>query len=295
MTDFENRRLGLLMGSYCADALALGVHWIYDTEKLSKKFGYVDGYHAPGRDSYHPRKQAGEQSHVGDQGLCLAAFLRRSGAWNPEQFMVAWMSIWPGYSDYFDHATKSTLQNVEAGKALTEAGSDSSELAGPARIAPLVAQLADQTEDVLIKAAVEQTLLTHASAEAEEAAVFLAMASHRLLHGADLKETIRTTAPAWAYAKAEAVLNKDTIQAIDALGQSCSISAALPAVIYLVLKQGNNLPKALSENAMAGGDNCARGLALGMLLGAAHGIDALPTSWIDQLVSASDLRALVTE
>jgi ADP-ribosylglycohydrolase len=34
---------------------------------------------------------------------------------------------------------------------------------------------------------------------------------------------------------------------------------------------------------MAGGDNCARALVLGMLLGAAHGSAAIPVEWQKQL------------
>jgi ADP-ribosylglycohydrolase len=39
---------------------------------------------------------------------------------------------------------------------------------------------------------------------------------------------------------------------------------------------------------MAGGDNCARGLALGILLGAANGISSIPERWVNEL-NAHDL------
>lgn len=96
-----------------------------------------------------------------------------------------------------------------------------------------------------------------------------------------------------AFSKAKSVLEKDTVEAIAELGQSCSIQSALPAVLYLVLKHGNDLPKAFSENAMAGGDNCARGLALGMLLGAEHGVQAIPGNWIDKLSAKENLESLL--
>ena len=44
---------------------------------------------------------------------------------------------------------------------------------------------------------------------------------------------------------------------------------------------------------MAGGDNCARGLALGLLLGATNGISSIPEHWTDQLNAASDVDALI--
>jgi ADP-ribosylglycohydrolase len=41
--------------------------------------------------------------------------------------------------------------------------------------------------------------------------------------------------------------------------------------------------EALSANAMLGGDSAARGLMLGLLMGARHGADAFSAGWTDQL------------
>ncbi|MEM1222984.1 MAG: ADP-ribosylglycohydrolase family protein [Verrucomicrobiota bacterium] len=293
MTNFQQKRIGLLFGSFVADALSLGVHWIYDVKELSQKFGYIDRYYAPGVDSYHPKKEAGDQGHVGDQALCLNNFFVEKGEWNQAAFMEAWTKMWAGYEDYFDHATKTTLANLETGKPLTEAASNSSELAGPARITPLVAFLANESEATVVQAAVEQTVITHHSPEAIATSEFLARASYQILHGAELKSTLETTAPEWALEKAKAVIDLDAIAAIAQLGQSCSIEKALPAVIYLALKFGDDIPKAFSENAMAGGDNCARALSLGMLLGATHGAHAIPGHWISQLRARRELKGLL--
>ncbi|MEM8868580.1 MAG: ADP-ribosylglycohydrolase family protein [Verrucomicrobiota bacterium] len=293
MTDFQKRRAGLLFGSFTADALSLGVHWIYNTDELSQKFGYIDRYYTPGAESYHPKKRAGAQGHVGDQALCLNQYLVRTGTWEATAFMEDWIAIWPNYDDYFDHATKATLANMDKGLSLTELGSNSSELAGPARIAPVMALLADGPQTTAVQAAIEQTTLTHHSPQAIEAAAFLARACYQLLHGADISETLETTAPPWALNKAKAVLNLDPIPAVAKLGLSCPIEKALPAVLYLSLKFQDDLPKAFSENAMAGGDNCARALALGMLLGAANGIDAVPGDWLNQLIAKPELDRLI--
>ena len=63
----SDKRLGLVLGSWIGDAISLGVHWIYDTDVLEAKFGYIDQYQAPEKDSYHPHKCAGQLGHVGDQ------------------------------------------------------------------------------------------------------------------------------------------------------------------------------------------------------------------------------------
>ena len=288
MNDLTNKQSGLLFGSYSADALSLGVHWIYDTNELAQKHGRVNKYKAPGADSYHPHKQAGDQGHVGDQSLCLLKFLVREKKWCPSGFMDDWLGIWPDYNDYIDGATKSTLANVQNRQDKTQGGSDSVEIAGPARIAPLISYLAHSTEEEVVRASVEQTILTHRSSEAEESATFLAKAGYRLIHGANLLDTLNEIAPEWALKKATSVLSENTVDAIGKLGPACSISSALPSVLYLALKYGDNTETAFIENAMAGGDNCARGLALGMLLGAANGLPSIPERWVNEL-NAHDL------
>jgi ADP-ribosylglycohydrolase len=59
------------------------------------------------------------------------------------------------------------------------------------------------------------------------------------------------------------------------------------------MKHGDDTETAFTENAMAGGDNCARGLALGILLGAANGISSIPKHWVDELNASSHLDELI--
>ena len=289
MNDLTNKQSGLLFGSYCADALSLGVHWIYDANELAQKHGRITHYKPPGTDSYHPHKQAGDQGHVGDQALCLLNFLLKEQIWDPWGFMDDWLGMWPDYNDYIDGATKTTLANIQNQTDKTQGGSDSVEIAGPARIAPLIVFLSNSSENEVVKAAVEQTMLTHRSKEAEESAIFLAKAGYRLMHGANLLDTLNETAPAWAREKADGVLSENSVDAISKLGPACSISSALPSVLYLALKYEDDIENALTENAMAGGDNCARGLVLGMLLGAANGMTSIPNHWVENLKARTDL------
>ena len=289
MNDLTNKQSGLLFGSYCADALSLGVHWIYDANELAQKHGRITHYKPPGTDSYHPHKQAGDQGHVGDQALCLLNFLLKEQIWDPWGFMDDWLGMWLEYNDYIDGATKTTLANIQNQTDKTQGGSDSVEIAGPARIAPLIVFLSNSSENKVVKAAVEQTMLTHRSKEAEESAIFLAKAGYRLMHGANLLDTLNETAPAWAREKADGVLSENSVDAISKLGPACSISSALPSVLYLALKYEDDIENALTENAMAGGDNCARGLVLGMLLGAANGMTSIPNHWVENLKARTDL------
>ena len=73
----------------------------------------------------------------------LASALAEEGKWSKETFMRKWIELWSDYTDYFDHATKTTLANLQRGVDPCEAASNSSELAGPARVAPLISFLAE--------------------------------------------------------------------------------------------------------------------------------------------------------
>lgn len=47
----------MVLASFAADSLALGVHWIYNTHVIDKKFGRVEHYIKPERPTYHPTKK----------------------------------------------------------------------------------------------------------------------------------------------------------------------------------------------------------------------------------------------
>lgn len=290
--DLSSRLAGMLQGSFIAESISLGVHWIYDPALIVKKHGRVSGYLAPGAESYHPHKQAGEQGHAGDQALRLLTFLQREQRWEAAAFLADWQAMWPTYNDYVDKATKGTLANLQAGATPATSGAPSDELAGPARIAPLMAFFADKPESEAVTAAIEQTVITHRSPETIECAEFLARATHRLMHGGGLQSVISETAPAWALKAADSATGAD---AIGQLGRACPIPQALPAVLWLVRHHGNDFAQATIENAMAGGDNCARALALGMLLGAAHGIEAIPAAWREGLKAKAQLERACEE
>ena len=146
-----------------------------------------------------------------------------------------------------------------------------------------------------------QTALTHASPLALDTAEFIARAIFLLLRGVSIPSALRTTAdlafktlPASHYLqRAEATAGQPTAEAVEELGQSCPLDKALPAVFAILLRHGDDLETALIENVMAGGDSAARGLVLGMMLGAAHGQRAIPPRWIESLEARSRMASFL--
>jgi ADP-ribosylglycohydrolase len=299
----RDRVEGLLSGSLIGDALALGAHWVYDQQELQRDFGRVTDFLDPRPDSYHPTKKKGQQTHYGDQALTLMASLTAHGGFQEAAFAQDWRRMWVGYRDYFDHATKQTLENLQAGVPATSAGSDSNELGGAARIAPLLAMLVltDEPVESAVLEARAQTRLTHRSKLAGDAAELLTRIVLGLFAGGTLPEMIAQAA-AGSYDELDMRSILDRVQqtrslevkaAALSLGLACPVPQALPTLLMLLDRCDGNFETAIIENVMAGGDNAARGLALGMILGAVHGKSRIPDRWLQGLAAAPGADAFL--
>merc|ERR1719181_1046397 len=62
------------------------------------------------------------------------------------------------------------------------------------------------------------------------------------------------------------------------VGKASPTEGTMPSSIYIILKYGHSFEEAVKANAMVGGDNAARAVAIGMVLGAQHGASAIPSN-----------------
>jgi ADP-ribosylglycohydrolase len=182
-----------------------------------------------------------------------------------------------------------------------QCGSHSSDLGGAARIAPLLF-FYQNDQPGLLAAVRQQTALTHNHPATLAGAEFLAKTGWAVLHGTDPREAMET---ALEEGVADIDLDirirgglesggKDTRTVIKKFGQMCGIAAALPGAIHLILTYTTDLKSVLIENVMAGGDSAARGLAVGMILGAHLGAAAIPEEWLTDMVQYPRIRALLS-
>lgn len=287
----ENAK-AMVLASFAADSLALGVHWVYDTALIDKQHGRVAHFLKPSNESYHPTKERGELTHYGDQALKLLGTLSRGSGFNLEAFAQGWQDFFKTYQGYMDQATRKTLENFQKGKGPRESGSPSSDLGGAARISPLVYFYRDDVEG-LVAASRAQTAMTHNQLQVIDSAEFFARVAAKVHHGTPPKIAIKSVvdehfnkAPyhQWV-SEGFASANMETRAAISGFGQMCEIGAAFPAVIHLLARHEDNLKEALVENVMAGGDSAARGMVTGMILGAYLGMEAIPADWLADLKS----------
>ncbi|KAK3269456.1 hypothetical protein CYMTET_22107 [Cymbomonas tetramitiformis] len=76
------------------------------------------------------------------------------------------------------------------------------------------------------------------------------------------------------------------------VGKASPTEGALPGSLYFVLRYKHSLEEALVANAGVGGDSCARAMVIGMLLGAAHGMEGIPLRWMQNLNAAGHVNQM---
>ena len=292
----------MVMAAFTADSLALGVHWIYNTNVIDKKVGRVEKLLKPIVKSWHPNRDGGELTHYGDQTLVLLASIAACGTFDLDDFARRWQDLFKDYDGYVDKATKATLKNFTEGKPAAQAGSDSTDLGGAARIAPL-GYLFREDPGQFVETAGEQTRMTHNHPYVLASARFFALVTASVLAGSGPVEAMQKAAgetydnaPVGQWVEMGlAGTAGDTRKTIIELGQMCETEAAFPATVHVIAKYENDLKEALIENAMAGGDSSSRGMLAGMVLAARSGPAAIPTDWQADLKAGRHIEALLSK
>ena len=296
----RDKAKAMVLASFAADSLALGVHWIYDRARIASEYGRVDNFFKPRENSYHSTKDMGEFTHYGDQELVLLESVAARNDFDLDDFSGRWQQLFQDYKGYVDGATKGTLRNFSKGKGPQDSGSPSNDLAGASRIAPLVYCYRDDL-DRLIEAARAQTKMTHGDPLTVDSAEFFARVAWKTLRGispsaaiaeVNKERFVDSTIAEWVE-EGLGSKNMESVNAIANFGQSCHAPDAFPGVIHLAAKYENDLEEALVQAVMAGGDNAARGMAVGMVLGAYLGEKQLPDQWVTPLKKGEKIRNLL--
>ncbi len=292
----------MVMTAFAADSLALGVHWIYNTNVIDRKVGRVEKLLKPIVKSWHPNREQGEFTHYGDQTLVLLESVAACGAFDLADFARRWQALFQDYDGYVDKATKATLKNFAAGRAPEEAGSDSTDLGGAARMTAL-GYLYGHDAEAFTRTAVAQARMTHNHPHVLASAGFFARVTAAVLAGSSPVDALQKAAGE-AYEDAPvgqwveqglASSGGDTRKTIIEFGQECETEAAFPATVHLIAKYEDDLREALVQNVMAGGDSSARGMLAGMVLAARLGPDAIPADWLADLKARARIEELLSK
>jgi ADP-ribosylglycohydrolase len=295
-----NKLEAMVLASFLGDSLSLGAHWIYDPAFIQKNWGRIESLQDPWSGSFHRTKQAGQFTHYGDQTLVLLQSVAQTEEFDLEDFAARWRDFFANYLGYFDRATLETLSCFSKGFGPKDAGSASNDLAGASRIAPVVlAHYFD--EDKMISAARAQTAMTHKDPNVVDSAEFFARCASLVLKGHKPCQALDHAAEAkynhlpvkeWL-SKGKKLVDQDSLKALFMLGLSCHAPEAFPGVVQLICRYEENLPEALIQCVMAGGDSAGRAMLVGLILGAWNGIQDIPAQWLNGLQERKQVESLI--
>ena len=218
------------LGSLVADAVAMPVHWYYDTDALDRDFPRIDGYHEPKevhpdsilwRSKYRPRNKDADILHdqarfwgqrnvhyhrslpAGENTLnfLLAAQLYRStirnGAYDPQRWLEIYVESMrtPGWhgDTYVEEYHRAFFDNRARGKQLDKCGIDDLHIGGLTPIPALLAAL-----DALGKKGIDETgdtilqhvNLTHRNIHIQRSTLALVHMLLDIAEGSSVREAI---------------------------------------------------------------------------------------------------------
>lgn len=276
-----------------------------------------------GQRNYHPGTKAGDQTDYGEYNVLVLEHLAIS-ADSPHKFDVAefipvWQSRLQNWNQWVCTQTKQTYQQVNQGTPISQLGGMSNAMA--LRFASVFAYY--EKEQDCVDAAVK-TMFTHREQSALTGGEFFAKVTYRIIHRqltpAEAIDEVAAESSEWLQQKVQQA--KDKVQEATSgalaneefaddlaltsmarlwdvgktepikVGKASPTEGTFPGSLYFILKY-DNLEKAAKANAMVGGDNASRAIAVGMVLGAAKGVGAISKELRDGLNNWQHSAALL--
>lgn len=304
-------------GSLIADALAMPVHWYYNTEALKRDYGHVDRFLEPKathadsilwRSEYHALNEKGDilreqAQYWGKRGIHyhqflragentlnfklareLYGFVREHGSYDPDAWLERYIArmLEPGWhrDTYVEEYHRAFFTRYAQGKKPRKCGISDEHIGGLSQVPALCAALEGMALQDLRSTVKLHVGLTHAHANVLRAADTLVRLLWSVVHGGTLHEAIRAEGGDWISGnKAEGWLHQADEHVIGRrFSPACYIADAMPASLYLVWKYHRDFAAGVIANAMVGGDSCHRGSVIGSLLGAAS--TAINETWM---------------
>ena len=272
-----------------------------------------------GERNYHPGKKAGGTTDYGDYNVLVLEHLAQI-AQPPRVFEVS--AILPHWMNRFENnwgswictMTKETYAQVKQGAPVERLGGISNAMA----IRHVAGHAYYESEAELANLA-RKTMFTHTSEEALSGGEFFARVTHRVINGEhprDAIENVAVTMSGFIQGKVSQAIAKvgeveDENSALSKekfaddlavtsmarlwdigrsepirVGKASPTEGTLPSSVYFILKyvdKQDGLNLAIQANAMVGGDNASRSIAIGMVLGAYSGVGAIKKEWLESL------------
>lgn len=303
----KQRALAAVVGGFVSDAATMGLHWIYDDEKLAglvaQKPSGPEFFTPPSCPFYN--YESGALSPYGDEVLPLLQDVATRGEFDPVEFgQVSYLAA-KAYTGRLNHIFKELVVKGDAGLKYPDLASESKDLQGATKVPVLLARYIDAPTDVLLEKVVQATKVHQIGQEAEEAAVAAALLLQQVVQGVSVKDAIATlpannkigaTTRTQIQQVIDDVSAKKFVSAIAAVatyGKSCSLPGVLQGSLFVLLTSDNYVD-AVRANMAAGGDNCSRSIIIGAIsaAAAAPGSDPVPAEWQQKTTCYAEIKAL---
>ncbi|HEY8857769.1 MAG TPA: ADP-ribosylglycohydrolase family protein [Rugosibacter sp.] len=318
-----NPRLAAILGALTADAATLGLHWLYDAERLktlqqqgSLTFRTPDPENYQGVMGYfaHAGKQVGDLSFYGEScRLMLAHLAKTNGNFERQVFQQEWLAAfgpgghWIGYADRPTRLTVVRLLSYAKPKDYPAiSGADDDQLPALECVSVIVASQCTEhmrSRDELIRTVQQAVAVTHDHPQARDAATVAAIALDEVLAGTPLPQALsRATVAAGDMLQpllneALALPTLDAPAAAARFGMPCHLHQGLP-LLFHIAHRASGFREAVEANILAGGDSCGRSLMLGALTAAHDAVRSkkepapvlgIPLAWLSQLSKIAEI------
>merc|ERR1711991_1176558 len=282
---------GAIVGAFIGDALALGPHWYYDLDEQRREYGeWVDTYTAPRVGRYHEGLKAGDQSQSGYiLKLMIKSILENNGydhgefcnKLDKDLFTKIDGTAFNGPGGYTSQSIREAYkQRVTDGKDWKYVVSFADTTEALERTLALSVVYAGDFKE-LAHSVAQNTYLTQkdeivgAMGVAYGSVLALLTPSNIATIAKDPKVQIE---PAWKVSQV--------------YGMPCAIYHVLPAAYYLASRFNDDFESAVLHAVNGGGQNQARAILTGALVGAQVGIDEIPAQFIQGLNEGKEILTL---
>ena len=292
-----------MLGGLLADAAAMPLHWLYDTNTIKQLVGsgVPEFYKTPSCPFY--KYPSGDNTPYGQQFQAYLSVGAATGSFAPTDVEKAYASLYSAAPAFWykDESTKEFLANEAAGQHWPSCGGNDDQADAIVHALPVVALLAGKNTSAMLAAADAVIRVTQ---NTDRGAAF-GLAASRVLEyviaynasGAQLLSLViadlRSAARASPYSE-DAALADGLQDALDNLamsnfdyvqkvGQSCDWPFNLFTGAHLIAQLGGAAADYVSgsrQTILAGGDSGSRSFFVGAAQGARLGAEAaLPADW----------------
>jgi ADP-ribosylglycohydrolase len=304
-------RASIVLGALVADAAAMGLHWLYDPERIATiaderepLFLPAEARHFDGTKGYfaHAGKASGDLSHYGmSLTLAMASLVAGEGQINIRDYQQRFLATFgPGgtWKGYIDRPTRGLLARLADGvtdETPIASGIDDDQMPALSPVPAIVA--AGPEAETLEQDVAAMVRVTNNNPLAIEAALITARLIRDLLQGADVNTTLSIETEASGEplrALLHQALSESARNSVDMAGEfgrACHVQQGLPVVFHIV-NTAESYESGIRANILAGGDSCGRSMALGALLGALYGFGGergIPLPWLTRLKGGARL------